>query len=184
MQVLKTPVSVRQICCIIKHEYLQTRAYKSLSLSSTSSPVISQIVHYIQLRLSRYSCLHLGSRIQEFYLKIYDLSQWPSFWSFYKKAIRPFIRWKRLPLLSLRLVVAIVVPRFLLENQIFFLQSVRRRYIEGRSLFCLRALIVRINPSSSPSCFHSIIKVKVERKELPAAVLLHSFSTLISCLIG
>ena len=120
-------------------------------------------------------------------LKYMTFLRGPVFGLSTKKAIRPFIRWKRLPLLSLRLVVAIVVPRFLLENQIFFLQSVRRRYIEGRSLFCLRALIVRINPSSSPSCFHSIIKVKVERKELPAAVLLlllHSFSTLISCLIG
>ena len=46
-----------------KQEYLRSRAYKCLSLSLTSSPVISQIV---DLRLSRYSCLYLGSRIHEF----------------------------------------------------------------------------------------------------------------------
>ena len=40
----------------IKHEYLRSRAYICLSLSSTSSPVISQL-----WPLSRYSCFHLGS---------------------------------------------------------------------------------------------------------------------------
>jgi len=48
----------------VKHEYLRSRAYKCLSLSSSSS---SFPVTVIQLwALSRYSCLYLGSCIQEF----------------------------------------------------------------------------------------------------------------------
>ena len=44
----------------IKHEYLRSRAYKCLSLSSSVSS-------YLSVKLSRYSCLHLGSCIQEFF---------------------------------------------------------------------------------------------------------------------
>ena len=48
----------------IYHEYLQSRASKFLSLSSSTSS--SVMVSHFWL-LSRYSCSYLGSRIHEFY---------------------------------------------------------------------------------------------------------------------
>ena len=53
---------------LFKHEYLWSRAYKCLLLSS--SPVtITQI-----WPLSRYSCLYLGSCIQEFYFFFFSVN--------------------------------------------------------------------------------------------------------------
>ena len=46
-----------------KHEYLRSPASTCLSLSSFPSSPVTVIQLWI---LSRYSCLHLGSRIQEF----------------------------------------------------------------------------------------------------------------------
>ena len=49
-----------------KHEYLRSRASRYLSLSSSfSSVTVSQL-----WTLSRYSCLYLGSRIQDFFFAI------------------------------------------------------------------------------------------------------------------
>ena len=61
-----------QLEVIFKHEYIRSRAYICLSLSSSSSSSSSDISsnftyflihinHLIHLGLSRYSCLHLGS---------------------------------------------------------------------------------------------------------------------------
>ena len=49
---------------LFKHEYLRSRASRCLSLSSFPPVTFSQFYG-----VSRYSCLHLGSRIQEFWFK-------------------------------------------------------------------------------------------------------------------
>ena len=49
---------------LFKHEYLRSRAYICLSLSSSDSHLSSNLIPFIifqSLLLSRYSCLHLGS---------------------------------------------------------------------------------------------------------------------------
>ena len=57
----------------IKHEYLRPRAYKCLSLSSSSSSNRYSISEVFPL--SRFSCLYLGSCIHEFFIKYLWVSQ-------------------------------------------------------------------------------------------------------------
>ena len=55
-------VCIHTNCCNLKHEYLRSRAYICLSLSSPSPSHLLKIYAFLSnYGLSRYSCLHLGS---------------------------------------------------------------------------------------------------------------------------
>ena len=124
---------VKKLCfcesAYLKHEYLRSCACRCLSLSSFLFPVVIQNHFFFQSLfklctslLSRYSCLHLGSRIQEFF-NFYNLQ-------FFKKSaascsqthfsctnksskMHPFCAFQHFKLTLLKIFKSSMMPHFL-----------------------------------------------------------------------